>query len=533
MTRDSFPGTFGVILTLGLGAAVSPAFGQLEGPFAAPATPAIRTAVSNSLNTPVVATHYFYWYREPGEHMEQLGLHFPEGQRVGYDLQAWHRAEMEDVVAAGIDVVLPVYWGAVDHYDKPDVAFSVRGLPPLVAALDAMSEEKGTAPKVGMFYDTSTWLAHVRGERSRENARLDLRTEEGLDVLYRTVRDFFRQVPPRHWACLHGQPLVVFYASAFASGYDQATFDRLRERFASDFAGVEPYVVLDATFAGVDSQARCRWGAALNGPFVEGRVAQIGAGYDDRAVRGRTTPVREREDGRFYARNWQRVLEVRPELVLIETWNEHHEGTSIARTREYGRFYIEETAKYVRMLRAGERSSEAIELEHEFPRPCLDTSWGTESIGADRLRYDATSGEHGVRPVVWEDGPYRTETVEGVEVLVTAEHPFGDTQFLYFQIADVCWNDLKDGAIELHVTYFDDVEGSIAVEYDSRDREATLRGAYRRTESRARAGRSTWREERWTLPHARFANRQNGLADLRLVSPGRPLRVRSVLLERK
>jgi hypothetical protein len=34
-------------------------------------------------------------------------------------------------------------------------------------------------------------------------------------------------------------------------------------------------------------------------------------------------------------------------MVVIETWNEFHEGTDIADSREYGRQYLELTRKYV------------------------------------------------------------------------------------------------------------------------------------------------------------------------------------------
>ncbi len=41
----------------------------------------------------------------------------------------------------------------------------------------------------------------------------------------------------------------------------------------------------------------------------------------------------------------------RPNIVMIETWNELHEGTDICETREYGRQYIDMTAKYSVMFK--------------------------------------------------------------------------------------------------------------------------------------------------------------------------------------
>ena len=66
----------------------------------------------------IVATYYFYWYDDAS------GLHFidhdgtdaltdhpanPKG--YSYKRPEWHKREMKDMTAAGIDVVLPVFWG--------------------------------------------------------------------------------------------------------------------------------------------------------------------------------------------------------------------------------------------------------------------------------------------------------------------------------------------------------------------------------------------------------------------------------------
>jgi hypothetical protein len=67
---------------------------------------------------PVVGAYYFYWY-DAG-----TGAHFvdPDGsdaltrhpaRRAGYSWRdpEWHRGELEDMLDAGLDFVLPVYWG--------------------------------------------------------------------------------------------------------------------------------------------------------------------------------------------------------------------------------------------------------------------------------------------------------------------------------------------------------------------------------------------------------------------------------------
>ena len=64
-----------------------------------------------------VATHYFYWYRHPDQHMGGEGREghfhdFVDAEAVSYEEPDWHRGEFRDMARAGIDVALPVYWGA-------------------------------------------------------------------------------------------------------------------------------------------------------------------------------------------------------------------------------------------------------------------------------------------------------------------------------------------------------------------------------------------------------------------------------------
>jgi hypothetical protein len=323
----------------------------------------------------VVGTHYFYWYEYPDHHFyndaartsDGLQDHFTHPEQVSFNSAAWHAKEMDDVSSAGIDFILPVYWGAPDNYFRPNIAFSVQGLGPLQWAIQDRARQGHSSPKIGMFYDTSTLLPGVRGE-SRE--RYDLREADGMDIFYRTIRDFFYQVHPRHWAAIDGRPLVVLYASAFAQAYDQRVFAYVNRQFTKDFHGMRPYIIRDVSWK-APTDAATQWGAALHGPFIHGSVAQIGPGYNDMAVPGRSTPIRDREDGGFYRWSWSRALESDAHIVLIETWNEMHEGTTICESREYGRQYIDLTRTYVDHFKRGDGPPEQLTLQHPdvLPRP--------------------------------------------------------------------------------------------------------------------------------------------------------------------
>ena len=427
-------------------------------PYPLPSAEEVSAAPTFRRGERIVMAHYFYWYRWPNEHMQHLFLHEPEPEKVSYLSADWHAKQMRDMIAAGIDVALPVYWGCVDSYEKPGTAFSVLGLPPLVKALDRLARSGEPVPRIGLFYDTTTLLNNVRGAKP-SGARADLRTEAGRDVFYRTIRDFFCQVPPRHWARIDGRPVVVLYAAGFAAGWNQAAFDGLALRFAEDFRSAPPFVIRDTSWGSMRTDASTTWGAALHGPRLGEGTVQIGAGYDDSPVPGRKTPIREREEGRFYEKSWRTALAAKRNIVLIETWNEHHEGTSICETAEHGRKYIELTARYADLFRKRGAVEEEIVLEYPEPRPRPDRSWGESAAGKDAVEYHAPAGESaesgsgGIRPVTCSDGPFVLQGDREKRVVVSLGADLGKVTYLYFQVSDFFAFD-QTGDFELELTCF-------------------------------------------------------------------------------
>ena len=320
---------------------------------------------------PIVATHYFYWYRWPDQHFNQPGApgheghyhHLPRPEEVSYENAEWHEREFEAMHRAGIDVALPVYWGAPGAYDRGNIRFSRAGLEPMVRALRSLGEG---GVKLGLFYDTSTLQNGVRGV-SPPDERADLTTPAGKDLFCNTIIEYFERIPGDLWARVEGRPLVVLYAAAFASRWNADLGDELATRFAARFPGERPFLVADASWGEISQDRTTSWGAALWGPKLFPGVAQIGPGYNDTPVPGRTTPIREREQGNYYRHSWRAALAHRPQLVLIETWNEMHEGTDICETIETGTKYLEITAEWVGKLKQGSEPGPEIPLE--FPQP--------------------------------------------------------------------------------------------------------------------------------------------------------------------
>lgn len=506
-----------------------------------PTASEVAQATSFDGEARAIATHYFYWYHWPTEHFfddpayRDSGLrhHFIDPASVSYKSKAWHKQEASDMLDAGIDAMLCIYWGTPVRYDNPSVSFSVEGLPPLVEALDELRSE-GKAPKVGMFLDTSSLGGDLAFDPPREK-NVDLRTAEGRDIFYRTIRDFFYQIPPKHWFCLDGRPVIQLYGAGFTEGHDQASIDYVYEQFQKDFHGRKPYIVAGPSWF-VDTDAKTGWGASVGGPILGGPVAQIGPGYDDSPVPGRTTLTRDRLGGAYYAGSWLLAIESNPRMVIIETWNELHEGTGISPTLEDGRTYVELTRVFADKFHSGvevEKARWAATLK-EFIGAQPSRSTGREfssklwlscspdrngGVAQDGLRLDTGQA----------DGPFKV-TEYNERKCIHAVRGISPYRFLFFDVADPYYYD-HSGKITLEVTYFDEGTIPIYVEYDTIGTPRTIATRYHRgTADLPRTNSMKWRTERIVLDSARFANGQNGGCDFRLVSERADMHIESIRL---
>jgi hypothetical protein len=257
------------------------------------------------------------------------------------------------------------------------------------------------------------------------------------------------------------------------------------------------------------------WGGAIRAN-IRG-IGEVGPGYDHSAVPGRSPLVAPRDGGKHYEEGWLRVLRRAPRIVAIETWNEFHEGTDIAESREYGRQYIELTRKYVDLFKRG-----------WTPPPVSGPYAGAKSIDVVLGKKNA---EQGLKQVEHDDGITAPAVVAGVDCRETRPTP-DRSGYIYFLIDDSFkWAADMNAVVEIE--YFDDATGRFLVEYDSHDEKATLNGAYTATsESVELKGMRQWRTARFSLPRARFANSQNSAADFRIVAETTALRVRRVVVRR-
>jgi len=490
-----------------------------------PPPPRPRPVESFSSADRRVGTYYFYWYKFPTSHFfddaqrrdDALTDHFPVPQDVDYESVDWHGQQFSDMAWCGIDFVLPVYWGAPGLYDRGTGIFSVRGLDAMQRARDRLLAQGKPCPRIGMFYDTTTLLNSLRGDPPREG-RADLTTPHGKDVFYGTIRDYFRRLDRRHWALLDGRPIIGLYSAAFAARFDESLFDYVYTSFERDF-GVRPYVIAETSWGRAGVDAFYSWGAALSGPAFRD-VAQIGPGYNDSAVPGRQTPIRDRENGRFYEWSWLEAIRSGRHIVLLETWNEMHEGTDICCSAEYEHKYMDLTRKYVQLFKSGKPVENRVVLQHPQPLPRRNPIEAREYANERQVWINfATGGNHGVRIVDQGDGHFELTEAHGRRCVRSTD---AKATYLYFAVADGFYFDQNE-PLTIEFDYVEAGEGPLVLEYDSRDPKAPLDGAYKAGGKVDRhGGEHRWRTATFRLNDARFCNRQNGGSDFRIAVIGSP-----------
>jgi hypothetical protein len=443
------------------------------------------TAESRAPVDKLVAAYYFYWYNvytgqhfvDP-DHTDAMTDHPPDSYLSNYSWTevAWHRREMLDMMAAQVDIVLPVYWGS-----DQEAYWSVPGLQNLVVAEQQLIGEGSTPPRIGMFYDT-TALQQQNG-----GVKPDLTTPAGKALFYGMISDFYQLVPPSLWALVDGHPLVWLYTSEFVSTYDQSTFSYVAQQFQADF-GVTPYIVREASWQGVTTDGVYYWGVALNGPMTIGRVGSLGPGYDETAVYGRPNPrVRDRECGEFYADGWETIGSSGVTLLGIETWNEFHEGTDIAPSREYSTTYVALTAQNVARWKATDYGS--------APLVWLDLGQSPYA--------------QGLRPAFnFADGAWLVTWLAGRQAAYPNHTTTPQSYFIYLDVNDD-FISASPSEVWVTVEYFDGGTGGWVLEYDSTGNPYTALAMTLQNSGQ-------WKRHTFHLTDAYFGGRQNNGADLRV-----------------
>lgn len=345
----------------------------------------------------LLAVYRYDWCAEPGP-LGGAPLWGPEGpttpdqprQGAGpwyhWNRVDWHLEQLGEAHRAGIEVLLAHYRGD----EESRRTWSRTGLLRLGEALRWMRSDGRSFPLVGMMLDTGA----LQG--------VDLRTEEGRRLLYGMVSEFYEHVPQEFWAELGarpdegtaGGPPVLLGEPEGLAGWDGAFTSYCAERFAADFDGARlVWLGSPAWRAGgvEDFYAYVRLPGRAGLSFAgAGGAPAVGLSPGYYPPPGVVAETRPRRDGRAYRTDWQRVLAVRPELVVVESWNDFGHATEIAPSRQHGLEYVDRTRYFRTRLAGGQGSMVRVRARQAPPllRPGADYELEllVENAGTDDLR---------------------------------------------------------------------------------------------------------------------------------------------------
>ncbi len=327
----------------------------------------------------LVMARWEYWYQAdtrkaaPAMHVTRTDgssalAHHPlqgTGPWFSFDRADWHRQQLIDMRAAGVDVVLPVYRGAA----RDRQLYADKGLTVLASALQSLRQAGQDYPQVGLFLDTEA-LIQTFGDRP------DLREPAVQSALYGLIREFYRRIPSEfrcivpltpenggHRAC------VVFLSDARAfKELDGAFAETIRGRFLRDF-GSDLLIIggpgfhAKSSLDGYFEQTLDKNLVVDAGGWI--KVASIGAGYDSGLLEDLSQAPSHRTDDRYRAA-WSAAVEKHPDIVLLDGWNDYALGREIAPSIEGGYSAVDLTKVYTRAL-AGSVKHGAKFLWHNIP----------------------------------------------------------------------------------------------------------------------------------------------------------------------
>jgi hypothetical protein len=468
-----------------------------------------------ALGDRVVFTHYFYWYdSQTGEH---LGPHGPSDATAPLTDEPvpapsttwrgteWHRKQIEDMLYAGVDVILPVYWGnaAAESWSRP-------GLENLAAALEEVRLSGTTPPAVAMFYDTN---AHV-------TEPVDLLTDQGKDAVYADVKFFFTAIPKAYWALTeNNRPMIWFHKVGPFRQIDPAFMEYIHSHFEQDF-GVRPYIVLDSSW--IETQAPAQfdavslWIAADFGSTE--KITTISPGVDDRWILSYPShSYVDRQNGDVYRNAWTKSVLCGTPWVVIESWNQFHEATDIAETIQYGRQYLDLSHEYVSYFKQNTLPADGLISQYKTsPEVSVTLGETNDSLGLT-LNVEQVDGLSS--PIVKENVSARIN---------------GQGHYMYFYVDDGFYFNTPQ-PIDVTITYFDEGQGTIHFEYDSAPCASnwSVASMYRSIPMVELSDTKTWQTVTLTVTDATFAGHQNGFSDFRIAGPTSAMVLGNVTITKK
>ncbi len=193
-------------------------------------------------------------------------------------------------------------------------------------------------------------LAHFNGsiisERDYKQAFLDEYVDFWTSIRY----DVENKVGPVYLASTYASPIPkndsqVIRSDTFTNVrvFDNEFFYSLSNTWVNWRNVVSPTKIMDVWEQQLQDQAQRD--RSMNKPVF----IAVNPMYQDTVIRGKLgfqIPAMVNNSS-IYDWTWQQVFKNKADYVLIATWNEFFEGSTIEPTRQFGSYYLDETKKYI------------------------------------------------------------------------------------------------------------------------------------------------------------------------------------------
>lgn len=295
----------------------------------------MEISLGRILKRPLVLSFYYPWYgNDLGKSGEQFHWSDVTYQGIGsstyYPLFGPYDSQDERLIgshielakASGIDGFICSWWG-IDTFED-------RALKEILKVADSEGFN------VTIYYET------VR----------DISRDQIVDELAYVIESYSNEPS---FLKIDDRPVIFLYAiSAYDrdAGFWQDVAEGVRESTKMD-----PLFIADtfdlsyaATFDGFhtynpiwikEEDLNNTYSDQAKAVRVAGKIwaTTVCPGYDDRKIRSPGNYV-SRDGGAFYNLTWESAIRSDPDIVLVCTWNEWHEGTTIEPSREYEFMYL-------------------------------------------------------------------------------------------------------------------------------------------------------------------------------------------------
>ena len=281
-------------------------------------TPAeIKVRVANQ--RPLVGVHYFTWYQRDSTSWGNGGSAVVPDDTQQPTL-GWYESKdvstidrhIEQMEAAGFDFVIVQMVAIAPHIWETTHRFFDRLEGRRLKAVVMLDGLYGSASV------TTGWVEKAR-------------TEFGAYSNYLTVR---------------GQPLVLLYSSRL--DFPVPGVQLRNVYWSTDYGPGDNPFNPDKLLYPHDWPF---WSPTPQ-PLVNGVVTVV-PGYTDTHLGRDRSMDHPRNGGQMYHDQWRRALALRPEFIIVYSWNEHFERTAIEPTVAWGDQYVQWTACYVAHAHAG------------------------------------------------------------------------------------------------------------------------------------------------------------------------------------